>query len=148
MVNRGEKCPTCRRYVARDVVCSGIIVNDNRVLLIKRGIGPEIGKWALPGGYLSWNETGEEAVAREVKEETGLDTKVTSFLRVYTEPNRIPSEDIQNVGLFYILKPLSFVLAKQSGEIQDIKWCSLSKIPTNLAFDHNKVLEEYLKNEK
>ncbi len=148
MIKKGEKCPTCGRHVARDIVCSGIVVKDNKVLLIIRGINPEIGKWALPGGYLSWNETAEEAVVREVKEETGIDTKVKRLSSVNTDPHRIPSEDLQNVGLFYELEPLSFELSKQDKEVEDVKWIDLDDIPLDLAFDHNNVLEDFNKRQK
>lgn len=142
-VKKGEKCPTCGRYVSRDIVCSGIVIYDNKLLLIKRGINPEIGKWALPGGYISWDETAEEAVVREVKEETGIDAKVKKLLSVNSSPDRIPGENLQNVGLFYVLEPLSFDLKKQDGEIEDVKWFDLDKIPI-LAFDHNRVINDFI----
>ena len=72
--------PQPDKYVNRGVSVDGVIIRDNKILLIKRGNEPFKGFWALPGGYVDWNESTEEAVAREMMEETGLNRK---FLRTH-----------------------------------------------------------------
>ncbi|MGB6463806.1 MAG: NUDIX domain-containing protein [Nitrosotalea sp.] len=57
-----------------------LISRKGKILMIKRGDPPHNGKWALPGGHLEFGERLEEAAAREVKEETGLTTKITKFI--------------------------------------------------------------------
>ena len=53
-----------------------VVLHDNRVLLVKRGRPPGVGKWSLPGGLVNLGETTREAVAREVREECGVAVRV------------------------------------------------------------------------
>jgi ADP-ribose pyrophosphatase YjhB (NUDIX family) len=59
---------------ARRIPCVGAIVHDDagRLLLVHRGHDPEAGRWSLPGGRIEPGETDAEALAREMREETGL----------------------------------------------------------------------------
>ena len=65
----------------RPEVCVGaVVVDDDRLLLIRRGHGPAAGKWSLPGGRVEFGETMAEALVREVHEETGLDVVVGAYI--------------------------------------------------------------------
>jgi len=73
-----------RRYPARPIVGVGaVIVEGDRVLLVERGQEPQKGFWSLPGGLLELGERLEEAVRREVREETGLDVEILSVAGVF-----------------------------------------------------------------
>lgn len=63
--------------------CGAVIVDDaGRILLVQRGRMPEQGHWGLPGGKVDWMETVEDAVVREVFEETGLRIRIARLLCV------------------------------------------------------------------
>ena len=61
-----------------------------RILLIKRGAHPYLGSWALPGGFVRPTETTEEAAARELREETGVDEVYLEQLYTFSKPDRDP----------------------------------------------------------
>ncbi len=63
--------------------------SNNAILLIKRGVAPGIGKWALPSGFIEQNELPEHAVLRELKEETNIRGIIKNLLGVYIEPTTV-----------------------------------------------------------
>ncbi|WP_054840170.1 NUDIX domain-containing protein [Thermococcus sp. JCM 11816] len=67
-----------------------VIVYNNGIVLIKRKNEPFKDHYALPGGFVEYGETVEEALLREVKEETGLDVKPVKLVGVYSRPDRDP----------------------------------------------------------
>jgi 8-oxo-dGTP diphosphatase len=77
---------------ARPAVCvGGVALHDGNLLLIRRGHGPAAGEWSVPGGRVEHGETLAEAVTREVREETGLESVCGEFLG-WVE--RIDDEDL------------------------------------------------------
>jgi ADP-ribose pyrophosphatase YjhB (NUDIX family) len=70
-----------------DVGVTGAVVRDGRVLFVRRNYEPNKGTWTLPGGYVEHTETLDEAVIRELREETGLEVVVNGVVAVRTRWN-------------------------------------------------------------
>lgn len=81
-------CPACGYvYFTDPKVGVGVAVVENgRLLLVRRAMNPERGKWSLPAGYLDHGEDPREAAAREALEETGLVVEVEALLDVFYNP--------------------------------------------------------------
>jgi 8-oxo-dGTP diphosphatase len=63
-----------------ELAVGAIVVDDDRLLMIRRGHGPAAGTWSVPGGHIERGETAAEAVVRELQEETGLDGLCGGFI--------------------------------------------------------------------
>ena len=80
-----------REYPERPVVgIGGVIIDQGRTLLIRRGSEPLLGEWSIPGGTLELGESLQEGVARELLEETGIEVRVLELIEVF---DRIFPED-------------------------------------------------------
>ena len=115
-----------------------IIPYQGKIIVIRRRNEPFKGYYALPGGIVEYGETVEEAVLREVKEETGLDVKIYKLVGVYSDPKRDPRGHF--VSICFITLPVGGEL-KAGSDAKDIALFSLDNIP-KLAFDHNKMIED------
>jgi 8-oxo-dGTP diphosphatase len=132
-----------REYPESPLVGVGaVIVEKNRVLLIRRGTAPLLGEWSLPGGVLECGETLREAVAREAREETGLVVQTGEMLGVY---ERLIRDDEGRVRYHYVL--IDFLCRPVSGDLNagsdaaDVRWFTRDELPAlNLAFDANDVV--------
>ena len=73
-----------REYPERPVVgIGGVVIEDGRALLIRRGSEPLLGQWSIPGGTLELGESLEHGVVRELKEETALDVRILEMIEVF-----------------------------------------------------------------
>jgi 8-oxo-dGTP diphosphatase len=113
-----------RQYPDRPFVGVGaVIVNDDRVVLIKRRYEPLAGRWSLPGGTVEVGETLEECLVREMREETGLDVEVGPVIEVFDRITRDDSGRVQYhfVLVDYVCRPVGGVLTAGS-DVEDALW--------------------------
>lgn len=134
----------------RHITVNAIVVKGNQILLGKRGTlngKPilEFGKWALLGGFMGRDEDLEQAVKREVKEESGWVIDNLQLLRINDNPNR-PHEDRQNVDIVFITQAIQQVQTSDE-EVRVLKWFELNNLPPKetIAFDHGDSIEIYIK---
>jgi len=131
----------------RHVVVDALIVEDSKILLIKRAEHLiNGGKYALPGGYLDRDETAQQAVVREVMEETGYKVEVDKLFKIIDNPDR-PQEDRQNVAFIYVVRLLEKIGEHDPSEVSEVKWFDLAQLPSDdeFAFDHYQTILEYKK---
>jgi 8-oxo-dGTP diphosphatase len=114
-----------------------LILYEGKIVLIKRRNPPYRDHFALPGGFVEVGETVEAAAAREAKEETGLDIKLVKLLGVYSDPSRDPRG--HTVSVCFLATGSGNL--KAGSDAKDIKLSCIKEIP-ELAFDHNKIIEE------
>jgi ADP-ribose pyrophosphatase YjhB (NUDIX family) len=112
-----------RRYPDRPVVGVGAIVltGDGRVVLVRRAQPPREGEWSLPGGVLELGETLTAGVAREVREETGLDVEVGPLVDAFEHVSRDEDGRVQYhyVVLDYLCRVRGGV-ARASTDVSDV----------------------------
>ncbi|MDA3819495.1 MAG: NUDIX hydrolase [Candidatus Delongbacteria bacterium] len=114
---------------------------ERKVLLIRRKNPPFQGKWALPGGFVDMDEDLDEAVERELKEETGLSLSGFKQLKAFGKPRRDPrGRNISVVFFIQIEKPVD---PNAGDDAEQAKWYKVKDLP-ELAFDHNEVIHEGL----
>jgi ADP-ribose pyrophosphatase YjhB (NUDIX family) len=108
-----------REYPERPMVgVGGVIIDEGRALLIRRGSEPLLGEWSIPGGTLELGETLEEGVARELLEETGLEVRVLELIevfdRIYVESTAGEQKPKKGPRFHYVI--VDYLCERLSGE--------------------------------
>ncbi len=125
-----------RAALTVDCVVFGVEERELKLLLIKRGLAPFEGRWALPGGFVRVDETLDEAARRELAEEAGLTNVFLEQLYTFGRVNRDPRERVVSVAYYALVKPGAVTAATDA---TDARWFALSDVP-RLAFDHTDIL--------
>jgi 8-oxo-dGTP diphosphatase len=133
-----------RRYPGPSLAVDAVWFRRGRVLLVRRGRPPFRGSWALPGGFVELRETVEQAVLRELKEETGLVGRLGPLLGVYSDPHRDPRKHTVSV-VFLIRGPGG--TPHGGDDAASAEWVPLEPRP-ELAFDHGRILRDALASAK
>ncbi len=116
-----------------------VINNQNKLLLVKRGVLPHIGSWCLPGGFMEIGETPEEGVLRELKEETGLCGKIELLIGA-TQTNNPFYHSI--LILCYLIKNYKGLLIAGSDSI-DTAFFPLTDLPKIPFTSHENFIRIY-----
>ena len=116
----------------------GIIEYSQGIVMIERS-NPPCG-WALPGGFVDYGESVEEAVAREVKEETSLDFVNFKQFKIYSKGDRDPR--FHTASVVFIGEGKGSLKADSDAKVAGV--FKLDSLPEKIAFDHRKVIEDYI----
>jgi ADP-ribose pyrophosphatase YjhB (NUDIX family) len=119
-----------------------IEIESKGIVLIKRK-NPPYG-WALPGGFVDYGESLEEAAVREAKEETDLNVKLIGQFHTYSGPERDPRH--HSISTVYVAKAKGKPHAKDDALETGI--FTESKLPDPIVFDHYSILTDYFKSKK
>ena len=113
------------------VAVAALVSNGNRVLLVRRAAVPRIGFWALPAGYMDADELPEEAVVREVSEETGLTIRV---LGLHGIAPLAGWAERRGILLLYTAQPVAG--DSTADDVSEVRWFEPEKVPwSELAFE-------------
>jgi ADP-ribose pyrophosphatase YjhB (NUDIX family) len=117
-----------------------IIEMESRgIVLIKRKNPPS--GWAIPGGFVDYGESLEEAAVREAREETNLEVELSRQFHTYSDPNRDPRH--HTITTVYIAKGNGKPEAKD--DALELGIFTRSNLPEQMAFDHRTILEDYFR---
>lgn len=117
-----------------------IIETGGGIILIKRKNPPP--GWAIPGGFVDYGESIEDAVVREAKEETGLDITLVRQFHTYSDPERDPRH--HTVSTIYIATASGTPHA--GDDAKEAKIFTRDTLPEDIAFDHRRIMEDYFNN--
>lgn len=130
--------------VAVDAVVFGYDAEEGvSVLLIKRKFEPFQKSWALPGGLVKEEESLEEAVRRELREESGVDVTYLEQLYSFGKPDRDPRNRVVSITYYGLVRPKDYQLSAQT-DAEDVAWFNINKLP-KLAFDHKQIVDAAIK---
>lgn len=136
-------CPRCGwvYYVAPQIAGAAIVTraDDDKILLVQRGEAPGKGLWGLPGGFVELGETVQEAVAREILEETGFEIELRALLGVWSFFNTV--KNLAGIVLIYETRVVSGQLQIASDSIAAEWLTRADALQFPLAFEsHRKAL--------
>jgi ADP-ribose pyrophosphatase YjhB (NUDIX family) len=132
-------CSTCERitYLDPKLAAACVVVSNGKVLLVRRAIEPQLGRWSFPSGYVNRGERVEHAAAREVQEETRLEVRTNWLVGLYSRadnPVVLAVYDAAIVG----------GKMEAGDETLDVGMFDIDDLP-ELAFEHDgRILEDWL----
>ena len=117
----------------------GVVLHDGKLVVVRRRNDPFRGMPALPGGFVELGERVEAAAVREVREETGLGTRVLRLVGVFSDPSRDPRGHV--VSIAYALEEIGGVL-KAGSDAADVMLINPDDLP-RMAFDHDEIIRRW-----
>jgi len=146
-MTEGLVCPNCGEPVSRyrnPLLTVDIIIEqeDNGIILIRRANEPH--GWAIPGGFVDYGESLEDAARREAREETSLDVELLGQLGAYSAPDRDPRH--HTVTIVFLARAGGEPKARD--DAREVGVFSEKDLPSPLAFDHAQILADYFVHQK
>ncbi len=136
-------CPECGHiieYHKNPLPTIDVIVDVNgRIVLVKRKNPPH--GWALPGGFINYGESAEDAAIREIREETGLEITGLNQFHCYSNSDRDPR--FHTLTVVFTAKSTGTPVA--GDDASGIGLFDMDNLPLPLAFDHENILNDYFK---
>jgi len=132
-------CPECGWINYENPLPSVAVVirKGDKILLVKRGVEPGKGRWALPSGFIEIEETPQKACLRELKEETGLKGKIKRLIGVYSQRTKI----YKNV-LIISYEVIPEGKPKPGSDTKEVKFFSLKNLPPIPFSSHRKTIRD------
>ncbi|MBW2148420.1 MAG: NUDIX hydrolase [Deltaproteobacteria bacterium] len=139
------RCPACGADIpvyknptpAVDIIIQCDAGDEKGIVLIER-LNPPYG-WALPGGFVEYGESAEAAAIREAREETSLQVELIRQLGAYSDPDRDPR--FHTISIVFIGRARG--APRAADDAGSVRLVSKDTLPTTLAFDHAKILNDY-----
>jgi len=133
-------CPSCGRVIYENPVpvVAVVVRNGERVLLIRRGIPPQRGKWALPSGYMDLGEEPEKTALRELEEETGIRGRVKSLLGVFSQKSPVYR---QVVVIGYEVEPLDLKI-RPGDDADEVAFYDADRLPDIPFSSHREIIRK------
>jgi 8-oxo-dGTP diphosphatase len=125
--------------VTVDIVIFTIRDRALQVLLVKRGVPPYEGQYAIPGGFIHEDESLEDAAERELYEETGVRNVFLEQLYTFGDPKRDPRGRVVTVAYYALISSEKLALVA-GADAAEAKWFPRNDLPA-LAFDHKHILD-------
>lgn len=126
-----------------DCVIFGFEDGKLKILLIRRDIQPFKGSWALPGGFILYDEDIDVASMRILEEMTGVDNIFMEQLRAFGTVNRYPERRVITLAYYALIKPGNYDL-NPGPEASDAQWFHIHQLP-ELPFDHGKIIAQAIR---
>lgn len=121
-----------------DCLIFGFKQKELDILLVQHGEGISKGKWALPGGWIKYNEGIDEAATRILNDLTGVSNIYLEQLEAFGNVERYPTKRVITIAYYALVKPENYTL-HAGFTAADAKWFSVSNVPA-LPYDHAKIL--------
>ena len=135
-------CPSCgstvKSYINPIPTVDIIIEIEGKIVLIKRKNEPK--GWALPGGFVDYGESLEDAAIREAFEETSIRIAELKLLGCYSDPARDKRQ--HNISTVYVAKGSG--LPEAGDDAVNAVLFQPDKLPQNLCFDHEQIIQDYM----